>query len=468
MRRYRSLSGGFAAIAMTMGTGVLFVAAAPAAFAGTVTSTFSTPGGPYDYTVPTGVTTVHVTAVGGRGFSFGTIPAAAVVTADLAVTPGAMVRIHVAGDGSRTAGGANGGGAPTYPAGNGGGGASDIRVGTDALSARVLAAAGSGGYGFSSGGAAGQPGTISPGCTAAQGATAAEPGTQSAGGVAGTCPDHSPDYVPGTDGTLGQGGSGGNRPSGGDGGGGGGGGYYGGGGGSAYGGGAGGSSYTAAALTNTSVALAAASTAPVVTISYTRTATRVAVAVVPGSVTADGSSTATATATVRDTQGNPVAGDAVAFAASDPGVTFGAVSDNGDGTYTATVTASSTAHTVTVTATDSSPAPDLSGTTTWTLTAVTTAPTTTTATPTTTAPTTTTATPTTTSASVAPTTIAQTTMTITSSSPTSLSTSSSGALASTGYNPRRPIDLAAFLLVGGLVLAVLGRRRRSAPAPKHS
>jgi hypothetical protein len=69
----------------------------------------------------------------------------------------------------------------------------------------------------------------------------------------------------------------------------------------------------------------------------------------PGSVKADGKSTATVTATVSDS-GSPESGDDISFSSSDGGQSIGAVTDNGDGTYTATITASKTAGNATITA----------------------------------------------------------------------------------------------------------------------
>jgi hypothetical protein len=77
---------------------------------------------------------------------------------------------------------------------------------------------------------------------------------------------------------------------------------------------------------------------------------------------ADGSSATTVTATLTDGQAHGLAGQTVTFTTDDPGVTIGAVTDQGDGTYTAKLTASRTAHTVTITAHDGS----LSGSTTLT------------------------------------------------------------------------------------------------------
>ena len=70
------------------------------------------------------------------------------------------------------------------------------------------------------------------------------------------------------------------------------------------------------------------------------------VTVAPPSITANGTSTSTATATVEDANGRPLAGEPVTFSASDPAVKIGAVTDHGNGTYTASLTSSTTVHQV--------------------------------------------------------------------------------------------------------------------------
>ena len=87
------------------------------------------------------------------------------------------------------------------------------------------------------------------------------------------------------------------------------------------------------------------------------TAAGVTVTVDPASLRADGSATATATATVADPYGNRRAGDTVTITSSGD-VAIGAVTDNGDGTYSATITASVTPGDETITAADG----DASGT----------------------------------------------------------------------------------------------------------
>ncbi len=214
------------------------------------TTPFTTPGGPFTYTVGPGVTAIGIDMAGAQG---GKSQSSAGgkggrVQATLAVTPGQVLNIYVGGVGtgnnnsSGAAGGVNGGGNGYY-FGGGGGGASDIRIGGTALTNRIIVGGGGAGSGYNcgttngeTGGAGGTApcqdgancGSISL-CVGGQGAQV------SAGGLGATC------YFGGAPfaGTLGQGGSNnGNTLYGG----GGGGGYYGGGCG-AYGGGGGGSSY---------------------------------------------------------------------------------------------------------------------------------------------------------------------------------------------------------------------------------
>jgi hypothetical protein len=86
-------------------------------------------------------------------------------------------------------------------------------------------------------------------------------------------------------------------------------------------------------------------------------AAAVTVTVDPASLRADGSATATASATVTDAYGNHRPGDTVTITSSGD-VAIAAVTDNGDGTYSATITASVTAGDETITASDG----DASGT----------------------------------------------------------------------------------------------------------
>ncbi len=252
--------------------------------------TFEYTGGEQTLVVPAGVTSVHVTAVGGRGGGAftggGAGGAAAEVEGELSVTPGETLYVEVGGNGRSEleggGGGFNGGGsgAPIPFGAGGGGGATDVRTAPSGAGLspdpRLLVAGGGGGGGgfgvlcLAAGGAGGAAGEA--GEAGHCGDDGGHPGTQTAGGQPGVngC-------GPGEEGRLGAGGAGG-----GDGlfdnfcanstGGGGGGGLYGGGGGcgasqNAGGGGGGGSSLVPA---GGSVTKAASSEQPHVEIAYTQ------------------------------------------------------------------------------------------------------------------------------------------------------------------------------------------------------
>jgi hypothetical protein len=184
---------------------VLFVLGAllwvPATGSATVTEQLTT-AGQYGFTVPPGITSIHVHAVGAAG-SPGHLTAqqltaggrGADVVADLAVSPGAALSVFVGGTGTcatnrpAVSGGFNGGGivwacgAADGSAGGGGGGASDVRTSASDLSSRLIVAGGGGGGGSgANGGAAGQPGGAVSTCSPA-GA-----GGQTSGGAAGGLP----------------------------------------------------------------------------------------------------------------------------------------------------------------------------------------------------------------------------------------------------------------------------------------
>lgn len=191
------------------------------------------------FTVPDGVSSISVVAIGGRGASVGaeTGGAPAKVSASLSVSPGDVLHAVVGHSAFDRAGSGGGGlGGNTVPAlscaGGGGGGASDIRT-SASLSSRVLVAAGGGGGGCAPfdalGGDAGSPGegTASLGIGDGGQAGCSTEGQLfcGAGGAAGTgFPVAAGGW--GGDGSLGAGGAGGDP-----GGGGGGAGLYGGGGG---------------------------------------------------------------------------------------------------------------------------------------------------------------------------------------------------------------------------------------------
>lgn len=222
--------------------------------------------------IPQWVNNISITAYGaqgadGTGTNAGTGGLGSMATGTASVAPGQTVYIYV---GDRT--GFNGGGAAGSPfagsqfisgASGSGGGASDVRVGGNTLSNRVIVAAGGGGgsapaQGSCSAGASGMganadsgvAGTDGGGCStpAGSGGSAASAGAGGTGGTPGSnCsgPGASGNGLAGSSGLGGAGGSGGTPcgyPSGysGAGGGGGGGGYYGGGGGAGGPGGGGG------------------------------------------------------------------------------------------------------------------------------------------------------------------------------------------------------------------------------------
>jgi hypothetical protein len=251
------------------------------------TTSLQSTGAEQTFTVPYGVLSVHMVAVGGQGGVGHAAGASgglgAQADADLSVSPGEVLYVEVGGNGGPAdrvgcpggTPGFNGGGVGGMEGagfcgmspndGGGGGGASDVRTvpraQTGSLSSRLIIAGGGGGGVYQSvGGAAGQAGgPPHPG----------QPGTSSTGGLGGG--------GNATDGGPGGGGAGGGDITQAGGGGGGGGGLYGGGGGrngaqgSYYGsGGGGGSSGFGSAVTNTSVVPSTIGT-PSITFTYTAT-----------------------------------------------------------------------------------------------------------------------------------------------------------------------------------------------------
>jgi hypothetical protein len=224
--------------------------------------------------VPDGVTEATFDAFGAQGGSANSQPGGlgGEATATIAVTPGETLQVNVGGQGGSPVGsypgdggyngGAPGGSGPccNRAGGAAGGGASDVRRDTNALGGfaldeRVLVAGGGGGRGGSNvfdpnGGAGGVGGGTSgtAGCCSHDSdplnvAGGGGGGSDVAGGSGGARSDAFND-APGSTGTLGDGGTGGNAGINAYGGGGGGGGYYGGGGGGGgyYSGGGGGGS----------------------------------------------------------------------------------------------------------------------------------------------------------------------------------------------------------------------------------
>lgn len=238
--------------------------------------TFQYTGAKQSFIVPAGVTRITVVALGASGSGLGgrslycsgdvCFGRGGRIYAEIPVKPREKLHVYVGGKGTPYAGGFNGGGDPgkayTWP-GNGGGGASDVREGGDALKDRVLVAAGGGGQGglgeadwiwyyLSPGGNGGGEDGDNGGSPFGGGGGGGSQTEGGVGGAEGTGDGSGPPGQPGSNGGLAVGGNGGTggKASGsgasGGAGGGGGGGYYGGGGGAGggasirYGSGAGG------------------------------------------------------------------------------------------------------------------------------------------------------------------------------------------------------------------------------------
>jgi Glycine rich protein len=255
----------------------------------TVTCNFGYTGGAQTWTVPAGVTSANFDVQGAQGGNVDTSPGVSYTTgglggeatADLRLIPGATVIVVVGGQGGSSSGcgggvvGAGGfnGGAPgglTGPSscpGGGGGGASDVRIGRNELSHRILVAGGGGGAanavcilggqanGGAGGGLTGEAGSIgNGGCGSPVGG--------SGGNQTGTSGSRQLGVGSAGSGALAGGGGGGGVPGGG-----GGGGYYGGAGGGDDTSGGGGSGFGSARTTfNTGVR----SGDGVITVSYRR------------------------------------------------------------------------------------------------------------------------------------------------------------------------------------------------------
>ena len=221
---------------------------------------FSYTGSLQTWTVPSGVTSIEVTAVGASGQgTYGGL--GGYEQAVIPVTPGATLNVYVGGEGDGIGGGYNGGGGGNF-GGSGntaGGGASDIRIGGTDLSDRVIVAGGGGGSadpscggassmwgeGGNGGGSSGEQGWEGAPGLGSGPLPGGGGGSETTGGASGGGIDTS-------SGSLGTGGGG--SDCGGDGGG----GFYGGGGGDSItcegctsGGGGGGSNYAEAAASDT-------------------------------------------------------------------------------------------------------------------------------------------------------------------------------------------------------------------------
>ena len=238
----------------------------------TTTCTYSYTGSSQTFVVPSGVTSVNVTAIGGEGGSSGDPGGfGASVASTLTTAAPETLTVNVGENGAAGGGGAggNGGGGPSGSGsggnggaggGAGGGGATSVTTGSTLL---VVAGGGGGATSYSAGsggGSSAQAGTNGGGgfCLGGGGQGASTSAVGAGGnGCEGDNGGSSGTASSGTD--VGAGGAGDYW------GGGGGGGYYGGGGGSVSAGGGGGSSYT----TGSSPVFGTDSTGtPMVTISY--------------------------------------------------------------------------------------------------------------------------------------------------------------------------------------------------------
>jgi hypothetical protein len=265
----------------------------------TVTCTFTYVGHEQTFTVPAGIGSVQIDAVGAPGG--GAVPGGSggTVSASVGVTPGQTLFVEVGGGGSTSGGGWNGGGDPGSggSVGGGGGGASDVRAvscgascatggNAASLGSRLVVAGGGGGNGAAgagggslglggaagSDGADGHPDTVGDGGGVHGSAGSGGPGLGGSGGttVSGT------DGTGGANGAAGAGGVAGGGPGANTTGGGGGGGYFGGGGGGGgatnglkEGGGGGGGGGSCFANNAPTACGAAPSSTPSVTITYT-------------------------------------------------------------------------------------------------------------------------------------------------------------------------------------------------------
>jgi hypothetical protein len=343
---------GLGAMGGLLAAGALAAGPSAAATPQTVVETFPSTGAEQSFTVPAGVTSVRVRAIGGagqEGFVESPFESAAPggvgadVYGQLPVTPGETLYVDVAAPSFN--GGAGGG-----PGGGSGGGASDVRTIPSAspgsLESRLLVAAGGGGGGGTfdeasggQGGDAGAPGI--EGASMEYGGCCGEDAQRTAGGAAGTltgggaggarCQDE--DIWSGEEGGFGNGGFGGDEgPTPETGGGGGGGGYWGGGGGEGWcafggpednpggGGGGGGASFVSEEAAGASFGLASRSTTLSVTITYATPSTATPSSPTiefPGTQPLDTVS-APQKITISNEGGNPLALSAETFADSNP------------------------------------------------------------------------------------------------------------------------------------------------------
>jgi hypothetical protein len=297
----RRTRAGLSALGAVLAASALAASTSVAATPPTVTETFASTGVEQSFTVPAGVSSVRVNAIGAAGepglFSPGGVDgsggAGADVVGQLSVSAGEVLYVEVAAPDFN--GGGYGGFGFEGGVGGSGGGASDVRTISqtepESLESRLLVAGGGGGGGGAfdggvggNGGNAGNPGTAGTGGSSSSDDGAAGGAGTLTGGGAGATGCSEPDSS-GGNGGLGLGGMGGGEAFSpfSSGAGGGGGGYTGGGGGesscnpepeaSAAGGGGGGSSYVYGGASFSSFGAASTSTAPSVSITYLTPAT---------------------------------------------------------------------------------------------------------------------------------------------------------------------------------------------------
>ncbi len=284
----RHLPIGAALALAALGLGAIAPTGALAGTPPTVTETFPATGFEQSFTVPAGVSSVRVEAIGAAGesgFNGTSGGSGADVVGALPVSAGESLYVEVAAPGF-------GGGGFGGPGGGAGGNASDVRTiptgASGSLESRLLVAAGGGGGGGSFisstggvGGNAGNPGLSGTGGPVGFGGGAGGAGTLTGGGAGGEGCGSNPGPWAGQAGSFGVGGQGGEDfgfPF--TGGGGGGGGYAGGGGGGGTcdpgpggGGGGGGANFVFGGATFYAIGVALPSTSPTVTISYPSPAT---------------------------------------------------------------------------------------------------------------------------------------------------------------------------------------------------
>jgi hypothetical protein len=153
-----------AKVAAAAGVACLALVASQSAAGAATVKKFTSPVTDQPFVVPDGVTSIHVVAIGGKGGkgAHNSAPGGfgAVVSADIAVTPGQTLFVSVAGNGGDASqgvggsGGLNGGGAggnsgtaTAGKAGGGGGGLSGVRTSAGYLFSSLILASGGGGAG---------------------------------------------------------------------------------------------------------------------------------------------------------------------------------------------------------------------------------------------------------------------------------------------------------------------------------